>query len=1223
MMRAGLRKVIAINSYQKKKMFSEYDFDSPTQLTGDNGAGKTSLLRLIPFFYGAIGTQIVSKSNVNKPFAEWYLPHSNSYLVFEYITARGQIAHVICFRNLSTKGGIVYLFVKGAFEQSVLIKQDHEEKPYAIACTKLAAELTTTGLDYESRITSVKEYREIIQNINAATRNNKFHSYSLCSGRNDVRHIEKITAALIQGEFSMVDTKALFLDILEQSDSTLEFGVDAKKIEQWCDDYNGLTSFLGKKDAFTEAIANNKQIAYLTSRLANALLVIREESDKLTESLSKAQRELANYIEASDKKLEDVNTLKLDKENSRNSLQNAIRSLDSEIEAHYQKLLNYGENDYPELSVKLKQLPDMEDKLAQQRKSYVELEVKVTDAKDKRDRDLQNLDSKFNGEKSKLTEQKLKAQQEANDRKTQVNDTFQQQLNELSKSHNNFTKNTGTVLIERKAELATQEQRLKHPDINELLIEQREHLESEKDKLQEQANELNRAVNSANKEEGHLHKERENLISNLEASCRKKRNAEEKLKLVNARLTPESGTLFSFLETHKVGWQSSPLGRVLTDDLLMDTSLAPSMTEDSGSLFDLSIDTSNLPDCTVTNQADVEEQANLMDLIDKLEDGEVELNKQIKKIDATIKDSNIKLAQLRSKLRNTEHDLAQTKSNLENKKIEIARNKETLVEQIRSNIKSIKQNISLIEKEISEAEQFFEEAESKLKNDRLTQIATVETALGICTDAINNMLNKNHQTLGENKERIKMEYEQRLSEQGINRELYLRYKTDIELLENEVKNLKVKTQDIKEYETWLSIYNIDDPKRRKSRNDKQKELESVDQNIRSFETKLKELRSETHRTKQQFKESIDSLEARKKRADSAVYRLSNYEAYESKEEQEKMDESFSYSGDLNSILCEVESMLPELEMLTKQRKKDIQQMEAITLGLGDGELYRFWNETSRNTISEDIVASDSKRIDILENIMNDIIPQVASITIDSAVNMGRMLVDFKDRLLGFDRDIKKLGRNVSEQVKANNTFSVVGSIDINVESSLSKLQGWQDIINFSEIYEEWDRTGAAELPSKEFYNALEMLTYHISVDKVKKPTELFDIKFEVIENSQRKTAKTDKDMRDLASNGTNLLIQSMLYLALLTQQRGASQLSITYPTDEIGKLTAENQAKLLKMMDAHNFNVIAAQPDGNNRTANLFKNLYHLTPDKNIFNRPKVSKLAFAKAAEASTGADA
>ncbi|EKA7380503.1 ATP-binding protein [Vibrio parahaemolyticus] len=1216
---AGLKKVIAINSYQKKKMFSEYDFDSPTQLTGDNGAGKTSLLRLIPFFYGANGSQIVRKSNVNKPFAEWYLPYNNSYIVFEYTTARGQIAHVICYRNLSTKGGIVYLFVRGEFEQSVLIKQDHEEKPYAIACTKLVSELNSKGIDYESRITSVKEYREIIQNINAGTRNNKYLNYSLCFGRNDVRHIEKITAALISGEFNMADTKALFLDILEQGNSTLEFGVDASKIERWCDDYKGLISFLDKKNSFIEAIANNKQIAYLTGRLANALLVIREESDKLAESLSTAHRERSDYIEAIEKQVEDIRSQMLDEDTSRDSLQRAVRNLNSEIEVHYQKLLKYEENDYPELSIKLKQLPSLEDKLSHQRKSYAELETKVTNVKDKRDRDLQNLESKFNDEKSKLTEQKLKVQQEAKEKQTKVDDTFQQQLNQLSQSNNNFAKNTNKLLIERRAELATQEQRLKNPDIDQLLIEQREQLESEKDKHQDQVNVLNQAVSSAEKEEDHLRRERTNQLSNLETTCIKKRNAEEKLKLVSARLDPESGTLFSFLETHKVGWQCSPLGKVLTDDLLMDTTLAPSMTEDSGRLFDLSINTSNLPDCTVTNQADREEQANLIDLIDTLEESEVELNGHIKKIDAAIKDSNIKLAQVRNELRNTEHDLAQAKRNLENKKIEITRAKETLVEQISSNIKSLKQNIFLIETELSETEQHFKESESKLRNDRLTQISTIETALEINTEAINNTLDKNHQMLCENRERIKIEYEQRLSEQGVSRDLYQRYKTDIELIETEIENLKAKTQDIKEYEVWLSIYNIDDPKRRNSRNDKLKELESVNQSIRSFETKLKELRSETHRIKQQFKETIDTLENRKKRADSAIYRLSNFEAFEF---EEQIDEDFNYNGDLNSILSEVESKLPELEKLSKQRKKDIQQMEVITLGLGDGELYRFWNETSRNTINEDIVASDSKRIDILEKIMNDIIPQVTNITIDSAVNMGRMLVDFKDRLLSFDRDIKKLGRNVSEQVKVNNTFSVVGSIDINVESSLSKLQGWQDIINFSEIYEEWDRTGAAELPTKEFFNALDTLTYHISADKVKKPTELFDIKFEVIENNQRKTAKTDKDMRDLASNGTNLLIQSMLYLALLTQQRGASRLSITYPTDEIGKLTAENQAKLLKMMDAHSFNVVAAQPDGNNRTANLFKNLYHLTPDKNIFNKPKVSKLALARADEASTGAE-
>nr|WP_252895622.1 ATP-binding protein [Photobacterium phosphoreum] len=947
---------------------------------------------------------------------------------------------------------------------------------------------------------------------------------------------------------------------------------------------------------------------------------MREASENLDESRKKADLMRADFLENSDRKIGEINEKKLDKEVRQNALQRSITSIESEIDVHHSKLITYENNGYPELSVKLKQLPEMEDKVTHQRQSYADLEIKFNDAKAKHEKDKQSLVSKFNKEKSDLIEQKLDAEKEFKVKKDKIDAVYQPQLKELTEYHTSFTTDKSSTLMKRKADLATQKQRLKNPDIDELLIEQREQLELEKDRLQEEVDTLKHTTLVIEKEGGNLQTKREKLLESLEDTRRNKRDAEARFKVVSNRLDPDSGTLFSFLEANRQGWQSSPLGRILTDELLMDTTLTPSMTEDSGSMYDLYIDTSNLADCSVTNKADLEEQANLMDLIDELDDAEIDFNKKISKNNSAVKQSGLELSRLRNELRNAEGDLAQTKVNLNNKKIEIARAKEGLIEKINISIKSIEKAISQTEREVSLALERFKEAKLELNNDRLTQIGNIESSLALTIGAIDELLAKSTLTLGENKQRIKTEYEQRLSKQGISGEIYQRYKEEIEFLDNQIKNLKAKSHKIKEYETWIAVYEVDDPKRRDDRNTKVKELEAVHQEVKSLETKLIELRVEANRTKKEFDEKLSILKNHKQRADSAISRLTNYVMFE---DEEGSQEENDYNGDLNSLLNDVESKLPELERLTKQRKKDIQQMETITLNLGDGELYRFWNESSRNTITEDIVASDSKRIDILEIIMNDIIPQVTRITIESAVNMGRMLVDFKHRLLGFDRDIKKLGRNISEQVKVNNTFSVVGSIDINVESSLSKLQGWEDIINFSEIYEEWDKTGSAELPTKEFYNALDTLTYHISAEKVKKPTELFDIKFEVIENNQRKTAKTDKDMRDLASNGTNLLIQSMLYLALLTQQRGASRLSITYPTDEIGKLTAENQAKLLKMMGSHNFNVIAAQPDGNNRTANLFKYLYHLTPYKNIFNKPKVSKLALAKAAETSTGVEA
>ncbi len=403
--------------------------------------------------------------------------------------------------------------------------------------------------------------------------------------------------------------------------------------------------------------------------------------------------------------------------------------------------------------------------------------------------------------------------------------------------------------MEHKAELATQKQRLKNPDIDELLIVQREQLESEKDRLQEQVDTLKHTTTVSEKEGINLQTKREKLLERLEATRRNMRDAEARLKVVSNRLDPDSGTLFSFLEANRQGWQSSPLGRILTDELLMDTTLTPSMTDDSGSMYDLYIDTSNLADCSVTNKADVEEQAQLMDLIGELEDAEADFNKNILKNDSAVKQSALELSRLRNELRNTEGDLAQTKINLKNKKIEIARAKELSRKKINVSIKSIEKAIALIDQEISVTLERFEEAKLKLNNDRLTQISNVESSLDLMIGAIDELLVKSTLTLGENKQRIKAEYEQRLSYQGISGEIYQRYKEEIEFLDNEIKSLKVKSHKIKEYETWLAVYEMDDPKRRDDRNTKVKELETVQQEIKSFEIKLNELRAKAHRTK--------------------------------------------------------------------------------------------------------------------------------------------------------------------------------------------------------------------------------------------------------------------------------------------------------------------------------------------------------------------------------------
>ena len=60
----ALRRLIHIDAYRKGAI-TELKLDGHTSLTGANGVGKTSLLRLIPLFYGESPNKLVQGGGVS------------------------------------------------------------------------------------------------------------------------------------------------------------------------------------------------------------------------------------------------------------------------------------------------------------------------------------------------------------------------------------------------------------------------------------------------------------------------------------------------------------------------------------------------------------------------------------------------------------------------------------------------------------------------------------------------------------------------------------------------------------------------------------------------------------------------------------------------------------------------------------------------------------------------------------------------------------------------------------------------------------------------------------------------------------------------------------------------------------------------------------------------------------------------------------------------------
>lgn len=76
-----LRRIILLDSYSPGGE-AIVEIEDGAILTGENGSGKTSLLNMIPIFYGEHPSKCVSGSS---SFSEFNLPHSTSYVIFEYV----------------------------------------------------------------------------------------------------------------------------------------------------------------------------------------------------------------------------------------------------------------------------------------------------------------------------------------------------------------------------------------------------------------------------------------------------------------------------------------------------------------------------------------------------------------------------------------------------------------------------------------------------------------------------------------------------------------------------------------------------------------------------------------------------------------------------------------------------------------------------------------------------------------------------------------------------------------------------------------------------------------------------------------------------------------------------------------------------------------------------------------------------------------------------------
>ena len=201
-----LLRIIIIDSFWKGQV-NELNLSGHTQLEGTNGAGKTSLMRLLPLFYGMRPSDIVSKVDQAKNFADFYLPRNSSMLVYEYQRPNEQV----CMAVASSDGRSVHFkFIDSAFDSQLFIGENN----VPLVVSEVERSYRSLGVECSNYL-GVDKYRQVIQNLHAGRKIKEIRQLQQRFSFSDAAtpHLDKVVNGTIEKNLDFDAVKQMLVAI--------------------------------------------------------------------------------------------------------------------------------------------------------------------------------------------------------------------------------------------------------------------------------------------------------------------------------------------------------------------------------------------------------------------------------------------------------------------------------------------------------------------------------------------------------------------------------------------------------------------------------------------------------------------------------------------------------------------------------------------------------------------------------------------------------------------------------------------------------------------------------------------------------------------------------------------------------------------------------------------------------------------------------------------------
>jgi hypothetical protein len=1217
----GLQRIILINCHLPG--FVELNVSGHSNICGTNASGKTTLQRLIPVFYGELPSKVVPKTR--KKFDDFYLPHANSYLIYEYQREDGQSCQVVLTRKGSD--GVQYRFVEAPYHQEQILVVTEQDKVLGNSKNNVQAmlpeqwikQLRQLGIHFSHKIQATSEFRSVIQNDvsvgrGAGRENTKLRQlasrYSLVSSQNRIRHMEKLVSAVHAKEGKM-DTLRTMLAAIFEEDGLVQPTTTVKNIKarEWITQMRQTMRLQTMQNEYQKIQAQTEKLNSIENQLLQLKPVLETDLQSLVTKKADVQEQRSKIKSQQSTEKESFEQAEGLLNSRISEMAENLIAKSSRLDHIQQQYEKYQDSDIDQLQKDMDALPlkreEYEEKLEQYSlliEQHKDLQSQLDQQKFKLSESLERLSRKNQSQSKIISQQKETARNTQNKKEIDLRGRFEQR-----KEHQN--KEFDQQLLDVERSIVRQEHQAKQasPTVQEVenaaLADKR--LELAQRAWQQSSSAKKQAENTYQQ----LRNKRDEADKFLHQARQTTRQAKERLQQLHKQLSPEQDSLRQFLRDNKSGWEQS-IGKLINEPLLDRKDLSPQLLAENkkaegNSLLGVQLDMA------------------VIDAPDYAQD-EIALNLSLEHTK-----KQFLAAEKQQKQAESELDVCHREAELQRKTVaeqnrafeqaeqesDYARSaKQRLADDLKTELEKRKQLAQqTLQQCLEEKQQMLAQKQSAiklLKSDFEEQLLEFKTGwqdeLAVLDEQIEELERQVDYKRQQNREQIKQledAFNQELAKQDIDPNTLRELKQQIEALKNHLQVITVRRDELNEYKTFMQT---DWLQQRPALLEKEAELKALGQQLQQQQTILSSQyqtkRNELSKVLLATEKSLSGFSVLMTEIEPMVRQLSHIVFSLKLSDQQNIN-----LGDQAERINRCTEALESRSRGEKKLKDSLTEFEA-TLGKDAGKDFLDTMLQAFGVLSED--ANVRERLPILQRLLSILESRQRQI-VEQGETIGGDLNKFFTVFSDINRKIAQQSKRLTDEVSDDLTLDGIARSEVKIISTVDELNFWTPLKRFAQQYNKWS-TSDEFLPSEAYLDNLADVVEVLPNDANYSIESLLRLELHLNEGGSDLVIKNDRQLLESSSHGMAYLILCKFLLAFTRLLRNQANIHIHWPIDEIGTLAYHNVEKLFKACDDNNIHILGAFPNPESDVLMLFKHRYLIDKQKQHLEKiePKLSRIA-------------